>query len=198
MTEAPAVKTKIPTATEVQEWISELARDGDGADRRWALKMLSAQAAPTSNLPDPLDEQDIVNRLAALDLAAGKHLAQVAFARAFRFKNSAVEAMQPQLTVKDIEGLYDPKKLPVSLKQLYRNFPEIKPRGGYPRGYPVAKGLAVQADWIKRKAIEIIRDRHQKEIDAQKQKELAEAEAAKQASIEAMAAVPNAPMTENE
>jgi hypothetical protein len=60
--------------------VTEIARDdGAGADRFRALKFLSSQKETSNAIPDPLDEQEILNRLHRIMLPAGKYICQRAY-----------------------------------------------------------------------------------------------------------------------
>jgi hypothetical protein len=144
--------------------ISEIARHGEGADRLRALKEIRLMAAETGSvtLPDPMSDQEVIERLARLMRAAGHTVSQLAYRKAYPHAKRPVNHAAPKVLETDVE--IDRSKLPVSLKQLYRMFPEIK-RSGVPPGYPRGKGLLVVKKWCQEKAIQMIIDREQHRVD---------------------------------
>ena len=144
--------------------ISDIARHGEGAERFRALKEIRAMAqeAGDTTLPDPLTDQEVIERLGRLMKAAGPTACQFAYRAAFPATQRPLKVTAPKVVLNDI--LVDRSTLPVNLKQLYRMFPEIK-RSGQPQGYPHGKGLAVVKKWCQDKALRMLMDREQARID---------------------------------
>lgn len=154
MAEAP----KVLSLEEILHGLSDLARNGDGAQQTQAYRMLLAQkGGSAATLGDLLNDEDIVERLSRLMKPAGRELCKVAYHRAFGKARDEISA-QPNLTaellhpdlIKQVEGIG-------GLRDLYRFRPEIK-RPGVPKGYPVNKGKVVQKRWCQNQAIKILLD----------------------------------------
>ncbi len=149
--------------------ITDIALHGDGADRFRALKLLQTQKQQDAILPEPLTHDEIVERMTRLMRGTGRLLARRAYMKAFPNRVSVANAFAITDS-KDLVGI-DPRKLPKSLKQLYRKYPEIK-QAGFPKGYPLNKGPEVRMAWCKKTAIQIELDRK----DAQRRGALIELE----------------------
>lgn len=151
------------TLVEVEEILSDIARNGDGADRIRALKMVMAQEAGNATLPEPFSDAEVIDRLARLIRAAGPTASQLAYRRAFPAAKRPIHHAAPKVTEADVAPI-DKSTLPKTLRALYRMFPEIK-RAGTPKGYPVKAGMAVKAQWCQDEALKIIMDREQHKHD---------------------------------
>lgn len=148
---------------EALELISDIARNGEGADRFRALKVVMAQESSSSQLPPPLGDVEIIERLSRLIRAAGPMASQLAYRKAFPASKRPINFAAPKLLTSDVPGI-DPLKLPKTLRALYRMFPEIK-RPGVPKGFPVSAGMAVKAEWCAKEARKMIMDREQQKLD---------------------------------
>jgi hypothetical protein len=160
-------ETKRMSIDEVLATVTEIAQDPNaGADRFRALKMLASATNTAVVLPEPLTAKEVTDRLSRMILAAGSNIAQVAYHRAFPTKRSWKITNKPELHIEDVpsEVLEEAEKVS-SLKVLYRMFPEIK-KPGTPKGYPAARGIAVQREWLKRAAIRLIVDRERAKAGA--------------------------------
>lgn len=158
----PEKKRGVLSIDEVMELISDIATEGEGADRFRALKMLAGMNAASAALPDPLPEVDLIDRLARLMKSAGRDLSQVAYKRAFPAARATIDQkLEATLEDLDPEILAQAKRIR-SLKHLYRMFPEIK-RPGVPPGYPMGRGIEIQQEWLRRKSVQILMDR--KKVD---------------------------------
>lgn len=158
-------QTKQMDLDEVLYIISDIARNGEGADRFRAIKVIKdlVQETGTSGLPDPMSDDETFERMGRLMKALGPTGSQMAYRRAFPHAKRPLNQSAPKVLPTDIN--IDASTLPNNLKQLYRMFPEIKPRGGFPSGYPLKKGLAVQKKWCQDKARQIILDKEQGRLD---------------------------------
>ncbi len=143
---------------EILSGLSDLAKNGDGAQQTQAYRMLLAQkGGSAATLGEVLNDEDIVSRLARLMKPAGPELCKVAYHRAFRRARDEI-SKSPRLTaellppdiIKQVEEIN-------SLRSLYRWRPILK-RPGVPKGYPMYKGKVVQARWCQNQAIKILLD----------------------------------------
>lgn len=153
------------TIDEIVAETEEIARNGEGADKFRALKMLHGMQSSQVTVPDLLEELAVVDKLAVLMSSQGATICQQAYNRAFSRQNTAItDTPKFKDTIKTID--VDVDKLPTNLKQMYRMFPEAK-RHGYPRGYPAGRGFLVQKEWIQKYCVKLLRDREQGKFDDQ-------------------------------
>lgn len=68
---------------EIQQLLTDIARNGEGADKFRALKMIATMNSAQAALPDPVSDADIVGRLVRLLKAAGYARATKAMSDAF-------------------------------------------------------------------------------------------------------------------
>ena len=157
-------KTNRMPLDEIERLITDIARDPEsGADRFRALKFAAAMQSSTAALPEPLDDNEVLDRLARLIRAAGPTAAQLAYRRAFPASKRPINHAAPQVRERDMPFI--PKaELPGTLRALYKMFPEIK-GPGCPKGFPMGKGLAVKKAWCQREAMKLLVDREQKRVD---------------------------------
>ena len=144
---------------EAMDEIADIARNGDGADKFRALKMVTERESSGATLPPPMSAEEIVERLTRLMRASGSGNCQIAFRKAFSGTRRNIGDAMPDLALADISP-FEKSALPRTLRQLYKQFPEIK-RSGYPAGYPRNKGLEAQMTWCQKKATEILRTREE-------------------------------------
>lgn len=162
-TDAPS--RKHITLDEALGIISDIARGGEGADQMRALKLVMSQESGASHLPAPLTDAEVLERLARILRAAGPTACQLAYRKAFPSAQKRIHDASARVTAADVAPV-DERSLPDTLKQLYRAFPEIKPRtGGIPKGYPLKSGMAVRKQWCHREARKMILDREQAKLD---------------------------------
>lgn len=157
---------KKKTMDEIMSDVTEIADDKEaGADRFRALKMLAAQNVAAAVLPDPMENHELVERLARLMKAAGIDICQLAYQRAFPAAVDTV-ATAPKLGLSDLppEIIEQVQKVR-SLKTYYKYFPEVK-RHGFPPGYPAGRGHELQIEWLRRAAGKILLDREQAKMNA--------------------------------
>lgn len=143
--------------------MEDIAKNGEGADKFRALKTLMAQEAGSAVLPEPLSDDEIIERLSRMIKAAGPSASQLAYRRAYPAAKRPIYHAAPKITEADVAPI-DPLSLPRSLKELYRHFPEVK-KPGIPTGYPVHGGMAVQKEWVQKQARRMLLDREQKRHD---------------------------------
>lgn len=162
MTTEPEKKRRM-TFDEAAELIEETARDGDGAQKLRALQMVMASKASSVTLPPPLSTDEVVERLARVMKAAGAANCQFAYRIAFAAAKREIFDAMPPVHESDVPA-FKTQSLPMSLKQLYKQFPEVK-RSGYPATYPRSHGLEAQADWCRKKALQILRTREEARLN---------------------------------
>lgn len=155
---AEANGKRILSLEDILHGLSDLAEAGDGAQRTQAYRMLLAhKGGAAAVLPDPLTDQERVERCARVMECVGKELAKLAYHRAFkRAKDEISDA--PNL----IAELLDPTLIAQAesiktISQLYRWRPALKRPGILP-GYPRSRGEAVQMRWCQNQAIKILLD----------------------------------------
>ena len=151
------------TLDEALALISEVARNGEGADKFRALKIVMSQESGNAALPDPLSDAEIIDRISRILKASGPTAAQLGYRKAFPHAQRPINHSAPKITEADVMPI-DVTKLPRDLRSLYKMFPEIK-RGGFPKGFPVNAGLAVRAEWCQKQARKMLLDREQKRFD---------------------------------
>ena len=151
------------TFDEAMALISDIARNGEGPDKFRALKVAMSQQSGGITLPDPMSADEVVERLSRLMRGVGPANCQWAYRKAFPAAKKEIFESKVMVRNSDLNA-EDIKKLPKSLKQLYKQFPETK-RSGQPPGYPTRGGLEAQVQWCQEKAIEILRTRKQAIID---------------------------------
>lgn len=151
------------TLDEAWDEISEIARNGEGAEKFRALKMVTNVDQANSILPAPLNDLEIQERLARLIRAAGPTCSMLAYRKAFPASKRPINYAAPRVTWDDMP-VVEKDDLPKTLRQLYQRFPEIK-RSGFPSGYPLKKGLIAQKEWCQKKSLEMILSIEQKRRD---------------------------------
>lgn len=162
MADEPRPKKGALTFDEARELISEIARTGEGPDQFRALKMVMGLEGSGIGLPDPLTDNEALDRLSRIIRAVGPTGAQIAYRRAFPSTQRSIDAKAPKLTQADMAPI-DRTKLPKNLRELYRQFPEIK-KPGIPVGFPLRSGLEAQKKWCNDAAIRMLMDREQAAI----------------------------------
>lgn len=162
--EKPELKKQL-SADDIQEMIAAMAQQGDGADKRWALKVLQSQQISEAVLPPLLNDAEVIERLMRVMRPAGKETCQLAYRRCWPHRGIDGIKERPAIREADItEEQQMMVERVVSLKTLYKHFPEIK-RPGFPKGYPTGRGLEAQRDWCRRKAVQCLVDREQAALD---------------------------------
>lgn len=139
--------------------IEDLAENGEGVDRRWALGKLQETEDRQVRLPDPLTTNERHERLVRVMRGAGRHMCQKAWRKLWPTTKIRIDdpALPKDVTL-DATDLEIISKV-ISLKSLYRHFPEImQPSGGIPTGFPM-RGKEVQKDWCQLQARKILIDR---------------------------------------
>lgn len=165
---APPPKTLL-SADQVILEISQLAEHGEGADKRWALAQMRAQASQVG-LPAPLDDEEGIVRLARLMQGYGRNISRKAFRVAFRDMSAG-----DKLFMTEAEP---PPVLPKTLEEFYERFPLERPESypvGYPKGFPY-RGKRVDRDaWLERRSIQLIRAERKAEKERKRKEKEANA-----------------------
>jgi hypothetical protein len=154
--------------------IDAISCDPEHRDQFKALKMLAAAKSSAVVLPEPMSDHDIVERISRLHTAAGPELTRLAYRKSFPRGIDIDETPSMTLNTLPPEVRGEAAKI-VSIKMLYRAFPQVK-RGGQPPGYPRAGSLAAQQDWCQRTAAQLILDREQARVNGTPKPEPPEAE----------------------
>lgn len=159
---------KLLTPEEIREQINDLARNGQSSDKRWALNILRHERETEAILNQPLEDAEIITRLVRVMRPAGPDACSIAFRRCWPLRGADGIKKRPTIREQDISPeQWEAVKDITSLKKYYKAFPEVKPRGGFPKGYPWGRGAVAQRDWCRRAAALILADKEQANIDAQ-------------------------------
>lgn len=87
----PLEPKKPMSAEEIQSKIEDLARSGEGADQRWALRHLSGQQTSSIVLPEPLTDEERIERFARIARSQGPEITRLGYVRAFPNAKKAVD-----------------------------------------------------------------------------------------------------------
>lgn len=151
------------TMDDIQKELETMAKDPEaGADKFRALKMLASMTTSASVIPEPYEEQEVLARLVRVMRPAGSGLCQIAYQKAFAKQGGSITATLPP-KAKD-HDLSDEElgRVPRTLRQFYRRFPELK-GPGYPKGYPAGRGVELKLAWLREQTIKILTDRKNEE-----------------------------------
>lgn len=151
------------TFDEAREEIAEIARNGEGADKFRALKMVMAEQSTSVILPDPLSPEERLDRLIRVMQPCGTLACQHAYRKAFPSSKKEIQERHVKIGNDDL-AVFSKAILPTTLKQLYRKYPEVK-RSGFPPGYPQRGGLEAKAEYCRQQALRIERDREQAKLN---------------------------------
>ena len=157
-----AKETRSMTADEIRQEIERLAREGEGADRRWALKKLSDQEGTNIVLPAPLTEAEMIKRVCRINRGAGLEMTRICFFKTFPHAKLDIV---PLLSQEHVPEHIKAKVAKItSIKRLNRAFPEMK-TAGCPRGYPRTGSAALKIKWCQDSAAARYLEREQEELD---------------------------------
>lgn len=144
---------------QITDLIHELARSGEGAEKRWALKML-APTETQAGMPEPLDAADCVMRLARVMRGIGEKASREALSAAFKSKVVDMDLDERPNIDRQVSV-----KVPENLADLYRMFPEAPKdlKTGAPPGYPDGRGITrmKKRRWVYDYAVELLKRREQ-------------------------------------
>lgn len=158
-------KKKRRSIEEITADIEQISQDPEHRDQFKALRMLAAEKATSVVLPDPMSDNEIIERIARLIKPVGRALSSIAYRRAFPY-NKDIEDEMPKLAQTHLtpEEILTAKKCN-NLKALYRTFPEIK-RAGMPTGYPRGRSIEEKQEWCRDQATKILIGRAQARLKA--------------------------------
>jgi hypothetical protein len=137
------------TPEQITDQIHWLAKNGDGADRRWAINKLEPGDVSIAVAP-PLNDDEFSLRLSRLMKGAGLNLSKIAFSRVF-----------PQATPTGWTAIKRNKSkmvyAPETVVEFYAMFPDHPkdPKSGLPPGYPVDQDRFNKRKWIAHLAIQL-------------------------------------------
>lgn len=152
---------------DIRAGLSDMAENGEGAQRAQAYRMLMSMNPGEAVVVVPKSDEEVTIRLARLMYWAGKPICQAAYGRAFPTPDGRASTRKvferakygdPRLDIK-----IDYSKLPTTLTQLYRMFPETRRVGMMP-GFPAGGSIEKKTEWVRRKAIEILEDRKRQQL----------------------------------
>jgi hypothetical protein len=143
--------------------LSDMARNGEGAQRAQAYRMLMNMESATVVLPPPLSYDEEIERLTRMIKAAGREKSQSAFHRAFPRDKAQIDDGD-ELSIHDMPPhIRFTSEHVTTLPKLYKMEPSIKPNGGQPSGYPKGRGKALQCKWCQHQAALILLERWRKD-----------------------------------
>ena len=147
---------------DIKAGLSDMAENGEGAQRAQAYRMLMNMESATVTLPPPMSYEEEIERLTRLCKAVGKEKLQAAWRRAFPSTKQEVDDAD-ELSIHDMPPhIRFTAEHVTTLKKLYDMAPEIKPKGGVPKGFPWGRGKALQCKWCQHQAALILLDRWRK------------------------------------
>lgn len=152
--------TGLMSPEQIEQRIHQLAKEGDDASARWALKLLHSQRQGETGIPAPLNAAEMIERLARVMRPAGREQCQVAYRKAFPYgPRMNLGIVAAEVRAQHLSNEIKAEILKVrTLRDLYRHYPTIK-RSGVPKGYPRSKGQEVVAAFLQRIATQIEVDR---------------------------------------
>lgn len=161
MTEEPKeTKRKARSIDEIMSDIELISQDAEHRDQFKALRMLASEKAASVTLPPPMEDHEVIERLARLQKGYGINVSRIAFKVAFP-NAKEVDELEPTVIP---AHLSEQDRITIqhctSIKALHRHFPQIKRRGLHP-GYPRKSGREAQQKWCREQATKILVDRHQ-------------------------------------
>lgn len=133
---------------QIETAVTEIANDGDSAERLRALKLLAGmRAASGVILPPPLDDRERIERLGRLMRSVGTDLSRRAFGWAFKTRGDHVERPS-MLGIEDLpDDIMRRAERLNTLPRVRREFPELVTGGGFPRGFPRRGTTVEKARW---------------------------------------------------
>lgn len=148
---------------DIKRAIEELATNGEGTDRRWALNKLQETEDREVRLPEPLNQFERMERLKRVMRGAGRRMCQGAWRGLWPTSKAQINdpALPNELTLTGEElEIIDKVN---GLKTLYRHFPSIK-KAGVPTGFPM-RGREVQKEWCQHQAKRMLLDRKARALE---------------------------------
>lgn len=146
---------------EIHDILDDIARNGEGADRIRALKMLREEQADAVTLPPPATVEEGIDMFVPLMQAFGSSNVQWAYRKAFPH-NKGIAVSPPKIGVEDLD-VFTRGNLPTTIRQFNKQFPECKIKGT-PTGWPAGGGVEAKQEFIRNMALGVLRARKQAEI----------------------------------
>jgi len=142
---------------QITDMLHEMARSGEPAERRFAIKLIKPAEAQTG-LPEPLDAADCVMRLARVMRGIGEKASREAMSAAFKSKVVDMDLDERPNIDRQVSV-----KVPTNLSDLYRMFPEAPKdlKTGAPPGYPKVGPMLKKRRWVYDYAVELLKRREQ-------------------------------------
>lgn len=166
---------------EIMDLITEVARDGDGADKFRALKLLHSMQSVTASLPSPKNDDEIQHYLKIIFPACGKENVDSARRHTFNLKADSMDMEVDEVSGVPLDRRERINKI-VTVRDFYNLFPWMK-RRGVPKGYPgKSLGLARRTRWLRQRALDISLDEERAIAEEQARNELEEARKKKNAA----------------
>lgn len=151
--------TKILSLDDIKAGLSDLAQNGEGAQRTQAYRMLMSMGSTDAILPEPLNDDEREDRLAKLMRGIGVNSVRRAYVKAFP-KRATIQRIMADVGDTAIDIGIPIEKWPKTLRQLYRRCPELK-APGLPRGYPMGGGPLQVRDFIHKLFYKYHADKHE-------------------------------------
>lgn len=148
---------------EITETLTDIARNGEGADRIRALKMLQAMHSGGTQIPVPMSDDEVVRDLAVLIRCAGTRNLQLAMKRATGHERTPVTiAFDIAHAPPEIQ---ERARRITSVKKLYAAFPILK-GGGVPKGYPMKGSKEDRAKFCQHEALKCYLSQERDKVEA--------------------------------
>lgn len=152
------------SAQEITGEIERLAREGEGADKRWALRVLYGEAAPTRvTLPPPLTGPEIISRFERLMIPGYQEFVRIAYKNSYGKHRSADDPVA-HVNTEQLPETVRQKALAIrSIHALHKAFPELK-TAGRKVGYPILAGPLVRQQWCQQQAMRAYADQMARDL----------------------------------
>ena len=130
-----AETAKVLSMDDIKLGLSDMARNGEGAQRAQAYRMLMNMESATVTLPTPMTLEEEYERGSRFFKALGKEKCQVVYRRSFPTAKPiddsdgfSIDDMTPHVKAEAMRI--------TTLKKLNDLIPGIRPKGGVAKGYP--------------------------------------------------------------
>jgi hypothetical protein len=148
--------SKVLSMEDIRAGLSELAQNGEGAQRTQAYRILMSMSGGDTALPDPLSTAEAIQRMRRLMRGFGLKMSRIAFIQEFPRVDGLRKLKYEDLSVEEMD--VDPDSLPHNLATFRKRYPETVAKGT-PKGYPKNGGMEEIKAWCRREAIKIEHDR---------------------------------------
>lgn len=159
------------TVDELVGIAEDIARNGEGAERFRAIKMLKEDNTTQSAIAEPLTLDEMMERVARIMKGVGILNTQLCYKMAFPSTRYGIEQSKTDFLDDELPRELKEKASKIySLKGFYRVFPQAK-QPGIPRGFPVHGGMGAQREWLRREALRLYKEQWEHDGDQQQVKE---------------------------